>query len=500
MLNMGISLLIGLWFTPYLIHHLGKEQFGLVPLANTMIGYMSVATVGIGMAVSRFVTIALERGDSAKANRVFTTAQLGLWGISLALLIPVLLASYFGDHLVRVPAGSENDVRWLFVFCGASFLFNTATSAFGVSTFYRNRLDIPGWLAIVSTLVRVGVIVLLFQVAAAQLWQVGAGMALATLMAGLGLIWSWRHFTPDLHLRFTDWDASELRRLTSTAGWVSVSQIGTILLISIDLLVVNRFFGPVANTQYAVALQWSMMLRGIAGTLGGLFAPGITALHAHGDVAGLVTYSQRSVKFMGLLMALPIGLISGLSAPLLQTWLGVDFVGVAPLMILLTLPMALNLAYLPLHQINLATNDVRLPGLVQIGAGVLNLMLAVGLARYTPLGMYGVALAGGLVLSLRNLAFTPIYAARIIGVPDSTFYRTMAPCVFACGIAFGTALLAGFLITPAGWLGLGATATAAALVYVAVSYLLLVTGPERQDVNQLILRSCQRLLALRTPA
>jgi membrane protein EpsK len=494
MFGMGISLWLGFWFTPYLIHHLGKAQYGLVPLANTVISYMGVATAGISVAVSRFVTIALERDDLAKANRLFNTAQIGLWGISLALIVPVLLVSYFGDHLVRVPAGSENDVRWLFLFCGASFLFATATSAFEVSTFCRNRLDILGWFSIMSAFVRVGFVLLLFQIIAARLWQVGAGIALAALISGLGFVWTWRHLTPDLHIKFSDWDVTELRRLTATAGWVSVSQVGTILLIGIDLLVVNRIFGPVANTQYAVALQWSMMLRGIAITLSVLFAPKITALHACGNVDGLVNFSLRSVKFMGLLMALPIGLVSGLSRPLLQTWLGQDFVGIAPLMILLTLPLALNLAYLPLHQISLATNDVHIPGLVQIAAGALNLVLAVVLARYTPLGMYGVALAGGLVLSLRNLLFTPIYAARIIRVPDSTFFRAMSPCLIASGIAFGAAWLGGLFFSPAGWLRLGATAAVASLVYAATSYLLLLSKPEQQEVNQRSLGYIQRIL------
>jgi membrane protein EpsK len=455
---------------------------------------MGVATVGISVAVSRFVTIATERGDLPKANRIFNTAQVALWGICLALVVPVLVVSFFGDKLVRVPTGSEQDVRWLFAFCGVAFLTSTATSAFGVSAFCRNRLDIPGWFSIVSTFVRVGIILLLFQVFAAKLWQVGAGITLAAVVSGLGFIWSWRYLTPELHIKVSDWDITELRRLTSTAGWVCVSQIGTILLISIDLLVVNRIFGPVANTQYAVALQWSMMLRGIAGTLGSLFAPKITTLHARNDVAYLVNYSLRSVKFLGLLMALPIGLISGMAGPLLQTWLGHDFVGVGPLMILLTLPMALNLAYLPLHQISVATNNVKLPGLVQIAAGGLNLVLAIVLARYTPLGMYGVALAGGLVLSLRNLVFTPIYAARIIGVPDGTFFRAMAPCLVASGMAFGIAWLGGAVFVPAGWLRLGAAAAAASLLYMTLSYIFLLTKPEQAEVNHRALGYCNRLL------
>jgi membrane protein EpsK len=231
----------------------------------------------------------------------------------------------------------------------------------------------------------------------------------------------WRFLIPQLRISMASCNLAALQEMLSMGGWVSVSTVGTILFLGVDLLVVNRMFGPDACGQYAAVLQWSTLLRTFATTIAGVFGPTILFYYAQQDRDGLVLYSRRAVKFVGLLIGIPTAIISGFSAPLLRIWLGPSFVALAPLMVVLTAPLAVNLAYLPLHSICMATNKVRIPGLVQLAAGAANLALAILLASLPSLGMYGVAIAGAVVLCLRNIVFTPIYAAHILGIRWSSF-------------------------------------------------------------------------------
>ena len=43
--NFAFALLIGLWFTPYLIHNLGTASYGIIPLITQVTNYMAVATI-----------------------------------------------------------------------------------------------------------------------------------------------------------------------------------------------------------------------------------------------------------------------------------------------------------------------------------------------------------------------------------------------------------------------------------------------------------------------
>jgi membrane protein EpsK len=493
-LAFGVSLVIGVFFTPYLLGKLGKGLYGLIPLSNTIVSYLAVATAGLHVAVSRFVSTSLERGDDDAASRTFSTATIGLWVISTILIFPLVLISWHGDWFLQVEPQNMGDLRMLLAYCGAAFLVSTTTSPFGVSLFYRNRFDIQNWLSLASNLLRVSVVILTFTLFAPNLSHVGLGILLSTVVVACGNVYYWAKFTPSLALKQVLWNSKEFHRIIHTAGWVLVSQVGTILLVGIDLLVVNRLFGPVANTQYALALQWSILLRGIASTLATLFASDITAYNAREDLPGLVAYTRRSIKFMGLLMALPVGLVCGLGRPLLETWVGSEYTGIAPLMVILTLPLAINLGYLPLHNVSLATNQVKWPGIVQITAGVLNLILALVLGKFTSLGMYGVALAGGLVLTLRNLVFTPLYAAHILAMPRLTFLNELLPCSAAALCVSSLGWVIATIWHPVGWFALGLAGVIVGLIYLLFAFATLLTKEERVVATNRALMLCERLL------
>src|SRR5664280_1814435 len=125
LLSFAVAILIGLWFTPYLIRHLGVAAYGLIPLAMTITSYLGLATITLNGAVGRFLTIAIEREDTKEANRIFNTALLGNILVVCVLFVPALLASSHVSAFFNVPAGCERPFAWLF-FCVICSFFLTA--------------------------------------------------------------------------------------------------------------------------------------------------------------------------------------------------------------------------------------------------------------------------------------------------------------------------------------------------------------------------------------
>src|SRR4030042_6530781 len=89
-LNLGI----GIWLVPYLIRHLGVASYGLVPLAISITAYMSLLTISLNGAVSRYLTIDLQKKDNKSANQFFNTAFFGSLGLVLLILPIAGLISY----------------------------------------------------------------------------------------------------------------------------------------------------------------------------------------------------------------------------------------------------------------------------------------------------------------------------------------------------------------------------------------------------------------------
>jgi O-antigen/teichoic acid export membrane protein len=482
MANLGTLVLtmgVAAWYVPFLIHQLGPAAYGMIPLISAVTSYMALITLALNSAVGRTLTIALEKEDTAAANSVFNTAFWSGLMLSLALTVPIALGIIFVDRLLRVPAGYLAQVRLLAAFVAASFLLNEIKTAFDVVTFSRNRFDLRNLVTLGETLTRVALVVVLFAWVGATVTCVGLGILAGTLVSTAGAIYYWRRLAPALRvsLRYFDWRA--LRDLTGTGGWVVVNQLGAILYLQIDLLVANRLFGPDLAGRYAAVLQTAFILRYIGGAASSVFVPTALVYFARQDVAGLVRYLRRAVKFIGLFVGLPIGLLCGFATPVLRLWLGPGFVSLAPLLVLMSFHLCLNLAINPLLALQLSANRMRTPGLVTLGMGLGNLVLAVVLAREAGWGMYGIAAAGAIMLSAKNMLFTPLYAAHILHRPWHTFLPEAVPVFSAAVVAGAVSIGVSRWVVNWSWATLMMSTLLVSLGYAAAVWLLLL-GPEER--------------------
>ncbi|ACL16189.1 oligosaccharide flippase family protein [Methanosphaerula palustris] len=440
-----VNVVIGVLLVPYFISTLGVAAYGLIPLATSITGYVAIVVQSLNSAVTRFLTVDLQRDDFAAANRTFNTALFGLSAIILLMVPVVLVVAWFVPTIFSIPAGQENDAVLLFLGVSAAFIIRSWSGNFTVQLFAYNRLDLQNLVNLTNVLVQTGFIVLFFVLLGPNLAFIGgAYLAGAIIASGVSIVLA-RRVSPNLYVSIRSFDRRRVRDLCGMGWWSVVDQIGSLLFLQIDLIVVNLFFGATSAGEYAIALQWVVLLRAISGVLAGVLTPMFLTYYAKGEIETLIRVSKSAVKLMGLAMALPIGLVCGFAPQLLTVWVGPDLVFLAPLMILLTMHLAVNLAVLPLFSIEVAYNRVRVPGIVTLFGGIGNFTLAISLALFTGWGYYGVAVAGAIVLTLKNTLFTPLYSTRILGVGVHTFTRSMLPGI-------GAAILLGVLATVLGTL------------------------------------------------
>ncbi|MEI6536680.1 MAG: oligosaccharide flippase family protein, partial [Verrucomicrobiaceae bacterium] len=214
--SMAVNMVVGVWFTAYLVRKLGPASYGLIPLATTMASYMSVLTLALTAAVGRSITVAHGAGNTAEVDRVFNTAYVGCLVFSAVLLPVALVVGYLTPHWLSVPAGQENEARILFIAAGLVFLLTTASTPYGVALFCRNRLDLSSLINAGMTLLRVGIVALLFSLTMPDLWQVAAGIFCAAVAGTLVSIFFSRRLMPELKFRPSAFSPETLKGLAST--------------------------------------------------------------------------------------------------------------------------------------------------------------------------------------------------------------------------------------------------------------------------------------------
>ena len=433
-----VNIVIGVVLVPYFINTLGVAAYGIIPLATSITGYVAIAVHSLNTAVSRFLTVDLQRGDYAAANKIFNTALFGLTMVILLMIPVILVVAYFAPSIFNVPAEQETSAVLLFLGVSAAFLIRAWSGNFTVQLFAYNRLDLQNLVNLTNLIVQTGLIVIFFTLLGPNLGFIGgAHLVGAVVASGVSIVLA-RRVCPHLRVSVKSFDRKRVKDLCGMGGWVAVDYIGGLLLFQIGLIVVNLLFGATQAGEYAIALQWGSVLQAIAGTLSGVLVPTILAFYALKKTESMIAITQSAVKFMGLAMALPVGLICGFAPQLLTIWVGAEYAYLAPLMVLLTAHLAINVSVKPLFPINVAHNRVMIPGLMTILFGVLNLVLSIAIPLMTGWGYYGVAVAGAIALTFRHTLFVPWYAARVLKIRMATYLKSIIPGAVAMLIIAGT--------------------------------------------------------------
>ena len=480
--NFIVSIAIGIFLVPYFIDTLGIAAYGLIPLATSFTSYVTILTDSLNVAVSRYLIFDLHQQDYKKANRTFNTALIGLSGIILVLIPCVVVLSYYAPRFFNVPAGQEFEVILLFLGVLAAFLIRSWSSNFTVSLFAYNRLDLQNLLYVISIIVQVSLIVGLFTVFSPQLGYIGLAYLVSSIIYLIGAVILSKRINPHVHLDIRQFDRSRLKELSLIAWWAVTDQVGSLLLLQFDLIVVNLLFGATMAGEYAVIFLWVTLLRGIGGTLSGALSPMILTYFAQGRVDQIIQLAKSAVKGFGLLIALPIGLICGFAPQILTLWVGPEYTSLSPLMWVLTLPMVISLCILPLFAINVAYNKVRIPGIVTLVFGIGYVFLAFYLPPLLGWGYYGVAIAGVIILTMRSGFFVPWYATKIMGIPSHSFTRSLILGVCATVIVAALTTLVGKLFTISSLLTLVLSCGIISLVYLVIIWLTALSPFERELV------------------
>lgn len=426
-----VNVIVGLLLVPFFISTLGVAAYGLIPLATSVTGYVAIVVQSLNTAVTRFLTVDLQREDYAGANRTFNTAFFGLTAVILLMVPIVMVVAYLIPVIFSVAPGQEQGAIFLFLGVCAAFLLRSWSGNFTVQLFAYNRLDLQNLVNLTNLVLQTGLIVLLFVLLGPDLALVGGAYFAGAVAASVVSIILARRVCPHLKVSIHAFDRSLVRDLCGMGGWLVIDQIGALLLFQLDLVVVNLLFGATMAGEYAIALQWRILLHSIVGMLTGILVPTVLVYYAQKQTDTLIKITKSAVKLLGLAIALPAGLICGFSPQLLTIWVGTEYASLAPLLVLLTAPFAATMSVQPLFSINVAHNRVRVPGTMTILLGIANLALAIIIPLITGWGYYGVAVAGAIILTFRHTLFVPWYTAKILKSRMIDYQKCIFPGAFA---------------------------------------------------------------------
>lgn len=474
--NIGISLLL----TPFLIRTLGKEVYGFFPLANNFISYASIITVALDSMASRFITIKIEQKDIKGANVYFNSVLIGNATISIALSVISIISVVYLDKILDIPIKYVFGVKILFALVFIGMIISIVTSVFGVATFTRNRLDLSSIRSIEGNVIKVILLLILFNFFKPSIWYLGvASLALNIYIFVTNLRYT-KLLLPEIEINKKYYSVSAIKQLVSSGIWNSVNQLSFVLLTSLDLLICNIFLGAAASGEYAIVKTVPNFIQSFVGVLVGVFIPSFTILYAQGKRKELIESINKSIKFMGLIITIPIGFLIIFGNIFFSLWVpGQDVNTLNFLSILTILPMIITGSINTIFNVYTVTNKLKIPAIALLVTSILNTVSVLVLLKTTNLGIYSIPIVSLIIGLIRNLVFTPIYAAKCLNIKWNTFYISIFRGSFSAVVVIVVSYILKLLYSPHNWLGFILTGLICSVISIIVNSTIVLNKQEK---------------------
>jgi membrane protein EpsK len=480
---MIINILIGLFFTPYLIEKLGIAVYGLIPLANSVIQNFSLINYSLNSSAGRYLSIDITNGSKRSANQTFNTAFWGNIGLLFITVLILIALINFIPNFFNIPKGYEHSAQILFLAIIISYFLTIIRTNFSISSWVKNRFDLSNLVLAISYALRVGLVVLFFQFIKPQIIIVGVGLLIAELVCLIGNIAIWKKLTPELTINIRYFDKSRVKRIFGTGGWLLINQVAAHIFNSSDLIIINLFIGAEEAGIYGALLTFPTLIQRLTTSISHVLSPIIVKKFAINEQESIFDISYKSLKYLGFFIALPIGLICGTSESIMKIWLGAEFADYNLLIVLLVGYFLITSSIAPLFSITLAMNKVTIPAI----KSTIFSLIKVGLAIYLiniGWGVMGVALANFISISLNGL-LTPIYVAFVLKRSWWTYLKLITMVIIS-GSSIGlSAYLLRLIIDFDSLLKLIATYSAVGTIYLSILYFVILNAEDRKFIMKL---------------
>lgn len=425
-----VNLITSLLLTPYLIKHLGVAAYGLVPLALAFSMYVGLISQSITTSINKNIIDAVGDNNIKKVNEVISTAFIIFLAIVLLQVVASIYPVYKLESIISIPSALINDAKSMFVFVILGFSFNLISSVLSVSMYATNRLDLMQLNNILRNITRLIFTFLLFEYESISLASVGKGILFSAIIS---LIYSYvvsKILMKTMKIRVKYFKKSEVKMIFSMGIWVFVNQIGFVIFSKLDLALANFYFGAESAGLYAIIVQFSDLIKSFGAVIAGVTGPVIMIFASRGDIGKIINISTNSVKMLSMVLCIPIIFICVFFNEIIYIWLGIEDFEYQYIVWISIFPLILNLGVLPLFSVQVAMSKVKTPALVTLFFSIFSLLLSMTLIKVFDFGILAIAISVTLLLTIKNVVFTTVYAAKIMNLKWNVFIKPLISVLF----------------------------------------------------------------------
>ena len=270
--------------------------------------------------------------------------------------------------------------------------------------------------------------------------------------------------------------------------------LGQLLLDGLNTSIANIMISAAAMTTVSISNQVPTVISNLMGTIAGVFNPQMTIAYAKNDKKQLLDIISSADRIMIFIISIPIAFMTVFGKSFFELWVGeTQDAGALYILALLNVgTLFVSASIQVLYHVFLITKRVKLNSVVILVSGALTVATVFVLLEITNLGMYAIVGASMVYGILRNLIFTPLYAARCLEVKWHTFYGDIVLGLVSIGVICLVAAPFELLIEINSWIRLFGVGIAAGILALLVNFFVVLRKTEREMVLGMVKKKLSR--------
>jgi O-antigen/teichoic acid export membrane protein len=477
-LSVAAEMAIGLVTLPFNLHHLGTEAYGLWMLTAGVTIHFSILDLGYGGAMVKFIAQYRAHKDARALNEIASTLFYLFFGFGVFAYLVVMGLAFNLEHVFRITQAQAEIGKWILLIIGINVAINFPFSVYGGVSSGFQRYDINNIVAIVSNVL----------VAVVNIAVLLAGYGLIALVAATTFVRFVTYFVyrrnaytvfPALRIRPAFFRTDRLREITGFSVYSSVIDWANKLNYELDEVVIGVFLGPGPVAVWAVADRIISGTQRLTNQGNAVLFPVVVDSEATQRIGRLQKVLLEGTR-LSLATVLPIALVLiVLADPLIRAWIRKpEIMAAVPVIQILAIAVALRVGNATSTTLLKGSGHIRRVAFVNIGTGLVNLLLSAFLIG--PFGLVGVAVGTVIPVAFSSIVILFPMACRRVALPVGlAFRRAVWPSSWPA-VVVGTLLFVSSHFTPDGAWFVAAEASAAGLLYLG----LFVAAVGRRDREQ----------------
>lgn len=417
-----VSALIGMFLSPFVVHHLGNSLYGVWTLIVSLTGYLGLLDMGVRGAVTRYVARyhAQDKHEDAGGTASAALVLFALGGL-LAILVSIALA-FVAVNRFQIPQEFHSATRIVAVLAGVTVASALTGGVFGGIVVGLQRVDLTNAVETTAAILRAFCIVLALR-SGYGIITLGVIQLAFSILAGLANLRISFWLYPQLRIGISKVSREYFRVIFSYGIYSFLLQIFAYLILYTDAVVIAAFLPVSMVTYFAIAGNLVTYARQMVGGITTSLTPLASQLEARGQHEELRHETVKWTRYATAII-LAIGITFMIRGnTFIALWMGPSYADLSgKVLSVLTIGTVTGMASCVPWSVTFGLGKHKPLVPLYLVESLANLGLSIALVH--SMGIIGVAWGTTIPELVFSATFWPWYMSRILQIPIWHFIRS----------------------------------------------------------------------------